>query len=101
MGWISSKDVENHIMGLPGVANACVVAVPHPKWDERPVAVVECAGDKHGITAAAILEHCSSALAKYEVPDEVLFWSSIPLTSTGKLDKKSVRQRLQEEGYVL
>jgi fatty-acyl-CoA synthase len=98
--WISSNDIENHIVALAGVAQACVVAVPHPKWDERPVAVV-VRGQQGEVSSTAVLEHCRATFAKYEVPDDVLFWNEIPLTSTGKLDKKRVRQILADEGYEL
>jgi len=99
--WISSKDVEGRIMGVPGVAAACVVGVPHPKWDERPIAIVERVRGADSVTAEAVLDQCRRSLAKHEVPDEVLFWPSIPLTSTGKLDKKLIRKQLSESGYTL
>ena len=98
--WISSVDLENHIVGLAGVAQACVVAQPHPKWDERPVALVVL-GDGASVTAEQVLEHCSTAFAKWQLPDEVLFVDSIPLTSTGKMDKKVVRAQLDADGYQL
>jgi len=98
--WISSVDLENHIVSLPGVAQACVVAQPHPRWDERPVAlVVKAAGSD--VTAKQVIEHCANAFAKWQLPDEVLFVDSIPLTSTGKMDKKVVRAGLESKGYVL
>ncbi|MEE9281382.1 MAG: long-chain fatty acid--CoA ligase [Myxococcota bacterium] len=98
--WISSVDVENHIVALPGVAQAAVVAQPHPKWDERPVALVVRAEGSE-VAAEAIREHCAKAFAKWQLPDDVLFWDELPLTSTGKLDKKAIRARLQAEGYSL
>jgi len=98
--WISSVDLENHIVALPGVAQACVVAQPHPRWDERPVAlVVKAAGAD--VTAKQVLEHCATQFAKWQLPDEVLFVDSIPLTSTGKMDKKVVRADLDARGYQL
>jgi fatty-acyl-CoA synthase len=98
--WISSVDLENHIVSLPGVAQACVVAQPHPRWDERPVAlVVRAAGAE--VTAKQVIEHCATAFAKWQLPDEVLFVDSIPLTSTGKMDKKVVRAGLEAKGYRL
>jgi len=98
--WISSVDLENHIVSLPGVRQACVVAQPHPKWDERPVALVvtEQSAD---VTQEAVLEHCASNFAKWQLPDEVLFVDDIPLTSTGKMDKKRVRADLDSRGYAL
>ena len=98
--WISSVDLENHIVGIPEIAQAAVVAQPHPKWDERPVALVIMNEGKK-LDQTAVLEHCSSAFAKWQLPDEVIVTDSIPLTSTGKIDKKTIRAKLNEEGYQL
>ena len=98
--WISSVDLENHIVGVDGVAQACVVAQPHPKWDERPVALVILAAGKE-VAQQTILQHCETAFAKWQLPDEILFVDTIPLTSTGKMDKKVVRADLESKGYQL
>lgn len=98
--WISSVDLENHIVALDGVAQACVVAHPHPKWDERPVALVILEPGKD-VTVEQILTHCAMAFAKWQLPDDVLFVDAIPLTSTGKMDKKIVRADLDAKGYQL
>lgn len=98
--WISSVDLENHIVGLEGVAQACVVAQPHPKWDERPVALVVLEPGKE-VSQQAVLDHCEEAFAKWQLPDEVLYIESIPLTSTGKMDKKVVRADLESQDYKL
>lgn len=98
--WISSVDLENHIVGVEGVAQACVVAQPHPKWDERPVALVILDAGKE-VSEQMILQHCETAFAKWQLPDEVLFVDAIPLTSTGKMDKKVVRADLESKGYQL
>jgi fatty-acyl-CoA synthase len=98
--WISSVDLENHIVAFEGVAQACVVAQPHPKWDERPVALVIKAPGAD-VTPAQVLAHCSTKFAKWQLPDEVLFVETIPLTSTGKMDKKVVRAALEKQGYRL
>lgn len=98
--WISSIDLENHICAMEGVAQAAVVAAPHPKWDERPVAVVIRAAGADP-TPDAILAHCGERFAKWQLPDEVLFRDEIPLTSTGKIDKKTIRAALDAEGYRL
>ncbi len=98
--WISSVDIENDIVAVPGVAQAAVVAQPHPKWDERPVAlVVRSPGSS--VTRDEIVAHLSKGFAKWQLPDEVLFVDALPLTSTGKLDKKVIRADLQEKGYKL
>ena len=98
--WISSVDLENHIVGVDGVAQACVVAQPHPKWDERPVALVILEAGKE-VAQQTILQHCETAFAKWQLPDEILFVDTIPLTSTGKMDKKVVRADLESNGYQL
>jgi len=98
--WISSVDLENHIVALDGVAQACVVAHPHPKWDERPVALVVLEAGRE-VPAEQVIEHCSTAFAKWQLPDDVLYVDSIPLTSTGKMDKKIVRADLDAQGYQL
>jgi acyl-CoA synthetase (AMP-forming)/AMP-acid ligase II len=98
--WISSVDLENHIVGLAGVAQACVVAHPHPRWDERPVAlVIKKPGAE--VTYEQVLQHCESKFAKWQLPDDVLFVDAIPLTATGKMDKKVVRAKLEADGYKL
>ena len=98
--WISSVDLENHIVAMPEVAQAAVVAQPHPKWDERPVALVIMVEGKE-LDPVAVIDHCSQAFAKWQLPDEVMVTDSIPLTTTGKIDKKVIRARLAEEGYQL
>ena len=98
--WISSVDLENHIVAMPGVAQAAVVAQPHPKWDERPVALVVM-NEGSELNADAVIEHCSSIFAKWQLPDEVVETDNIPLTSTGKIDKKAIRARLDDESYQL
>ena len=98
--WISSVDLENHIVGLAGVAQACVVAHPHPRWDERPVAlVIKKPGAE--VTYEDVLRHCEKKFAKWQLPDDVLFVDAIPLTATGKMDKKVVRAKLEADGYKL
>ena len=97
--WISSVDLENHIVAMAGVRQAAVVAQPHPKWDERPVALVIRSDET--LEAEAILSHCNGSFAKWQLPDEVLFVDEIPLTSTGKIDKKVIRADLEKQGYRL
>ena len=98
--WISSVDLENHIVALDGVVQAAVVAQPHPKWDERPVALVILV-EGSNITRDRILEHCGEIFAKWQLPDDVIFVDAIPLTTTGKIDKKTIRAQLEEENYQL
>jgi fatty-acyl-CoA synthase len=98
--WISSVDLENHIVAMDGISQACVVAQPHPKWDERPVALVVL-DDGASVNVDEIASHCALKFAKWQLPDDVLFVEKIPLTSTGKLDKKNIRLQLEKDGYVL
>ena len=98
--WISSVDLENHIVAMPDIVQAAVVAQPHPKWDERPVALVVIKEDA-ALSSTAVLDHCSKTFAKWQLPDEVIETDNIPLTSTGKIDKKAIRAKLDEENYQL
>jgi fatty-acyl-CoA synthase len=98
--WISSVDLENYIVGHPGVAQAAVVAQPHPRWDERPVALVVLSEGAE-VGADELRAHCAEIYAKWQLPDEVLFVDELPMTTTGKIDKKTIRAGLAEEGYKL
>eukprot|EP00041_Stephanoeca_diplocostata_P021129 m.486209 g.486209 ORF g.486209 m.486209 type:complete len:155 (+) comp21743_c1_seq15:2481-2945(+) len=98
--WISSIDMENHICGMPGVTMAAVVAQPHPRWDERPVAIVVKESGA-SVSAADVIEHCKLIFAKFQLPDDVLFWDSIPLGATGKMSKNDIRDMLKKSNYVL
>ena len=93
--WISSIDVENVAMGCPGVANAAVIAVPHPRWTERPVLVVVRAPGA-APTKEQVLAHVAGKLAKWQVPDDVLFVDALPLTATGKISKRDLRKRFED-----
>jgi len=92
--WISSIDVETMIMGHPKVLEAAVIAVPHPKWVERPLA---CVVPKPGTTLdpAEILDYLRPKLAKWALPDEVVLIDAVPKTSVGKFDKKVLRERFK------
>jgi fatty-acyl-CoA synthase len=92
--WISSIDVETMIMGHPKVLEAAVIAVPHPKWVERPLAcVVPRPGEQ--VAPAEILEFLRPKLAKWALPDEVVLIDAVPKTSVGKFDKKVLRERFR------
>ncbi len=93
--WISSIDVENEASGCPGVAQAAVIAVPHPKWSERPLLVVVKAPGADP-SKADILAHLATKLAKWQVPDDVVFADSLPMTATGKISKKDLRAKLAD-----
>ena len=92
--WISSVELEGLIMGHPKVLEACVIGVPHPKWSERPMACVVPKPDYEGqVTTAEILAYLQPLVAKWWLPDEVVFVEAIPKTSVGKFDKKVLRAR--------
>jgi fatty-acyl-CoA synthase len=90
--WISSVDLENEIMAMDGVAEAAVIAIPDEKWSERPLA---CVVPKDGVelTREAVLEHLATRVAKWQVPDDVVFIDEVPKTSTGKFSKKTLREK--------
>ena len=88
--WISSIDLENVAVGCPGVKIAAVVGVPHPKWEERPLLIVE-AHDGTELTKAAVLDYLAPRIVKWWTPDDVVF-AAVPLTATGKIDKKVLRE---------
>jgi fatty-acyl-CoA synthase len=91
--WISSVELESAIMGHPKVLEAAVIGVPHPKWQERPVAYVVPKPDHQGaITQDEILTYLQPLVAKWWLPDEVRFVDEIPKTSVGKFDKKVLRE---------
>ncbi|NDD62718.1 MAG: fatty-acid--CoA ligase [Acidobacteria bacterium] len=93
--WISSVDLENAIMAIPGVAEAAVIAVFHPKWQERPLACVVTQPGQ-SITREEILARLEKQFAKWWMPDEIIFIESIPKTSVGKFDKKVLRQQFAD-----
>jgi fatty-acyl-CoA synthase len=93
--WISSVDLENAIMGCPGVAEAAVVAVPHPKWAERPLAVI-VRKEGANLTEADIRAHLAPRFAKWAVPDAYVFAEAIPRTSTGKFLKTALRDQYRD-----
>jgi fatty-acyl-CoA synthase len=93
--WISSVDLENQIMGHPKVAEAAVIAVPHPKWMERPLA---CVVIKQGeqLTKDELLDYLRENVNKWQVPDDVVFIDEVPKTSVGKFSKKTLRDRFAD-----
>jgi fatty-acyl-CoA synthase len=92
--WISSVELESAIMGHPKVLEAAVIGVPHPKWQERPVAYVVAKPEfKGALTQAEIIEFLKPMVAKWWLPDEVRFVDEIPKTSVGKFDKKVIREQ--------
>jgi fatty-acyl-CoA synthase len=94
--WISSVDMEAAIMAMPGVLEAAVVAIPDPKWLERPLAFV-VTGNGTDIGVEAVHTHLAAhGFARWQLPDRVELIDQIPKTAVGKFDKKSLRARLAE-----
>jgi fatty-acyl-CoA synthase len=93
--WISSIDIENIAMGHPAVAMAACIAARHPKWDERPLLVVV---KKSGaeVSRDALLQSFEGRIAKWWMPDDVIFVDSIPLGATGKMQKSVLRDAYQD-----
>ena len=93
--WISSIDVENFAVAHPAVAEAAVVGVAHPKWDERPLlVVVRKTGED--VSREQMLDFLRTKVAKWWLPDDVIFVDSLPHTATGKLSKLILRQQLKD-----
>lgn len=93
--WISSLELENAILSHPGVRQAAVVAIPHPKWSERPLAVI-VPKEQGRLAAEEIRSHLAGRIAKWMVPDGYVFLEELPLTSTGKIFKSRLRERFRE-----
>ncbi|RMF82926.1 MAG: fatty-acid--CoA ligase [Chloroflexi bacterium] len=95
--WISTVDLENAIMAHPDVLEASVIAVPHPKWVERPLAIVVTRPDLDTpLEKEAIYAMLSAEFAKWQLPDDIVFIDEIPKTSVGKFDKKVLRAQFQD-----
>ncbi|MEU5845622.1 long-chain fatty acid--CoA ligase [Saccharopolyspora shandongensis] len=90
--WISSVDLENHLMAHPGVAEAAVVAVPDDRWGERPLAVVALR-EGAGVGPDDLREHLAGTFAGWQVPERFEFVEAIPRTATGKFRKAELRER--------
>ena len=90
--WISSIDLENAAVAHPAVAMAAVIGVPHPQWDERPLLFIVRKADQ-SLDKVQILDFLAQRVAKWWLPDEVLFVDSLPLGGTGKVQKNELRQR--------
>jgi len=93
--WISSVDIENTLMGHPAVKEAAVVGVPHPKWQERPLAAVVL---KEGAKATPeeLREFLGQSFAKWQLPDAFVFMEAIPRTSVGKFKKIALREQFAD-----
>jgi fatty-acyl-CoA synthase len=93
--WISSIDLENLAVGHPKVAEAAVIGVRHPKWDERPLLVIVTKKDE-AIGKDDILGYMRGKIANWWIPDDVVFVDEIPHTATGKIQKTTLRERFKD-----
>ncbi|HEY2444733.1 MAG TPA: long-chain-fatty-acid--CoA ligase [Rhizomicrobium sp.] len=90
--WISSIEIENIAVGHNAVAEAAVIGIPHPKWDERPLLIVVLKPGQT-ITSAELLQYLEGKIAKWWMPDDAIFVNEIPHTATGKIQKTVLRER--------
>jgi fatty-acyl-CoA synthase len=98
--WISSVDLENELMGHPAIREAAVIAVRHPKWEERPLGVIVLRDPAHPVSKDELDAHLlSRAIAKWQLPDAYEFVDEIPKTTVGKFLKRALRERYKD--YVL
>ncbi|MET4101486.1 acyl-CoA synthetase (AMP-forming)/AMP-acid ligase II [Roseovarius sp. MBR-78] len=96
--WISSIDLENAALSHPAIAACAVVAMPHPKWDERPVLVAVAAGAARP-TLEEVQAHMAPHFARWQLPDDLVWVEALPHTATGKISKLTLRQSMGD--YVL
>ena len=95
--WISSVDLETAIIAHPGVLEAAVIAIPHERWVERPLACVVANAESQGkLQKDDVLDFIRDKFASWWMPDDVVFIDEIPKTSVGKFDKKVLRERYQD-----
>jgi fatty-acyl-CoA synthase len=93
--WISSVELENALMGHPAVKEAAVIALPHPKWQERPLAAVVLK-DGARATAEELRAHLEAKFSKWQLPDAIVFVDAIPRTSVGKFQKSKLREQFAD-----
>src|SRR5690606_1191802 len=93
--WISSIELENLAVGHPKVAEAAVIGVAHPKWDERPLLIIVLKGGETA-TREEILHYMDGKIAKWWMPDDVAFIDEIPHTATGKIQKLALRDKFKD-----
>ncbi|MEO1044960.1 MAG: long-chain fatty acid--CoA ligase [Pseudomonadota bacterium] len=93
--WISSVELENAAVGMDGVAEAAAIGLPHPKWDERPLLIV-VPNDGAVLEPDAIKAYLSDKIAKWWMPDDVVFVEELPHTATGKILKTALREQFKD-----
>ena len=95
--WISSVEIENELMSHPKIVEAAVIGIPDEKWAERPLACVVLA-ESAELSAQEVREYLAGKVAKWQLPDDVVFIDEVPKTSVGKFSKKTLRERFAEHG---
>jgi len=98
--WISSVELEGHLMAHPDIVEAAVIAVPDPRWDERPLACVVLRGDGK-VTATELRDFLATFVAKWQLPERWAFIDEVPKTSVGKFDKKVLRARYADSELLV
>jgi acyl-CoA synthetase (AMP-forming)/AMP-acid ligase II len=94
--WISSAELENAAVGCPGVALAAAIGVYHPKWDERPLLLVVRRPEAPDLSEEQVKAYLGEKIAKWWLPDEVLFVENLPVTGTGKVQKAELRKTYKD-----
>ena len=93
--WISSVELENIAIAHPDLADAAVIGVPHPKWDERPIVVAVAAGQA-APSETEVLDLFTGKIAKWQIPDRVVFIDVLPRNATGKVLKRNLRDTFKD-----
>ena len=96
--WISSVELENELMGHPLIREAAVIAISDPKWSERPLACVVLEEGAE-LSTQEVLDFLAGKVAKWQLPDDVVFIDEVPKTSVGKFSKRTLRERFA--GHVV
>ena len=96
--WISSIELENAAVGHPKIVEAAAIGVFHPKWDERPILLVVCEKGTR-VKEKEITDFMSGYVAKWQIPDDIIFVDEIPHTATGKISKMGLRKILENQNY--
>jgi fatty-acyl-CoA synthase len=90
--WISTTDLETAALSYPGIKYAAVIGIPHPKWQERPLLIVQPETGTDEIETETLLEHVASQVVKWWIPDRVEIVGDMPLSATGKILKSELRK---------
>jgi fatty-acyl-CoA synthase len=94
--WISSVAIESAALDHPAIAQAAVIAIPHPRWQERPL-LIAVPRQGANVTQEVMLDHLRQRMAAWWLPDDVVFVDALPMTATGKINKVALREQFAEE----